>query len=267
MPDVIGQTQDQATATLKGAGLTVVPTTTSNCTSSGNVVTQNPAGGASVGKGSSVAIGVCSPAATMVRVPNVIGQTQDQATATLKNAGLTAAPATTSDCNSTSNGNVVTQNPAGGASVGKGSSVTITVCAAATPVTVPNVIGQTQDQATATLSNAGLTAGPTTTSDCNSTSNGNVVTQNPAAGASVSKGSSVTIGVCSAVSVPNVIRQTQDQATTTLSNAGLTADPATTGDCRTTQDGLVVTQDPAGGTSVGKGSSVAIGVCSPTPVG
>ena len=267
VPDVIGQTQDQATATLKGAGLTVVPTTTSNCTSSGNVVTQNPAGGASVGKGSSVAIGVCSPAATMVRVPNVIGQTQDQATATLKNAGLTAAPATTSDCNSTSNGNVVTQNPAGGASVGKGSSVTITVCAAATPVTVPNVIGQTQDQATATLSNAGLTAGPTTTSDCNSTSNGNVVTQDPAAGASVSKGSSVTIGVCSAVSVPNVIRQTQDQATTTLSNAGLTADPATTGDCRTTQDGLVVTQDPAGGTSVGKGSSVAIGVCSPTPVG
>ena len=200
-------------------------------------------------------------------MPDVIGQTQDQATAALKNAGLTAAPATTSDCNSTSNGNVVTQNPAGGASVGKGSSVTITVCAAATPVTVPNVIGQTQDQATATLSNAGLTAGPTTTSDCNSTSNGNVVTQNPAAGASVSKGSSVTIGVCSAVSVPNVIRQTQDQATTTLSNAGLTADPATTGDCRTTQDGLVVTQDPAGGTSVGKGSSVAIGVCSPTPVG
>src|SRR6266542_6996159 len=88
---------------------------------------------------------------TWLPVPDVIGQTQDQATAALEHAGLTAAPTTTSNCNSTDNGNVVTQNPAGGASAGKGSSVTITVCAAATPVRVPNVIGQTQDQATSTL--------------------------------------------------------------------------------------------------------------------
>ncbi len=200
VPDVIGKTQDKATSTLKGAGLTVVPTTTSNCnsTDNGKVVTQNPAGAASVGKGSSVAIGVCSPAATPVRVPNVIGQTQDKATATLKNTGLTAMPATTSNCNSADNGSVVTQNPAGGASVGKGSSVAIGVCSpAATPVLVPNVIGQTQDQATATLTDAGLTAAPTTTSNCNSADNGSVVTQNPAGGASVDKGSSVTINVCS----------------------------------------------------------------------
>jgi len=68
-----------------------------------------------------------------VAVPDVIGQTQDQATAALEHAGLTAAPTTTSNCNSTDNGNVVTQNPAGGASAGKGSSVTITVCSP-TPV-------------------------------------------------------------------------------------------------------------------------------------
>src|SRR6266536_806868 len=61
-----------------------------------------------------------------VAVTDVIGQTQDQATAALEHAGLTAAPTTTSNCNSTDNGNVVTQNPAGGASAGKGSSVTIT---------------------------------------------------------------------------------------------------------------------------------------------
>jgi len=73
----------------------------------------------------------------------------------------------------------------------------IFLCAAATPVTVPNVIGQTQDQATATLTDAGLTAAPTTTSNCNSADNGSVVTQNPAGGASVDKGSSVTINVCS----------------------------------------------------------------------
>lgn len=64
----------------------------------------------------------------MVRVPNVIGQTQDQATVTLTDAGLTAVPTTTSNCTSADNGNVVTQDPAAAASAGKGSSVTITTC-------------------------------------------------------------------------------------------------------------------------------------------
>jgi beta-lactam-binding protein with PASTA domain len=248
-----------------GGGGPGSPTPPPNSTGSTGTSTSTSNGtGTSTGPGTSTGTGTTP--GNQVAVPDVIGQTQDQATGTLKGAGLTAVPTTTSNCNSTGSGNVVTQNPVGGASVGKGSSVTITVCAAATPVTVPNVIGQIQDQATATLKAAGLTAAPTTTSLCNATDNGNVVTQDPAAGASVSKGSSVTIGVCSAVSVPNVTRQTQDQATTTLSNAGLTADPATTGDCPTTQDGLVVTQNPAGGASVGKGSSVTITVCSPTPV-
>jgi beta-lactam-binding protein with PASTA domain len=269
VPDVIGQTRDQATSTLTGAGLTVVPTTTSNCnsTGTGHVVTQNPAGGASVGKGSSVAIGVCSPAATMVRVPNVIGQTQDQATGTLKGVGLTAMPATTSNCDRANNGNVVTQNPRGGASVGKGSSVAIAVChPAATPVTVPNVVGQTRDQATGTLTGAGLTAAPTTTTTCDTTDNGKVVSQDPQGGTPADPGSRVTITVCGAkVTVPNVIGQTQDQATGTLRDVGLTADRAPTSDssvCTTAQDGLVVSQDPQGGTPADPGSRVTITVCS-----
>jgi hypothetical protein len=132
-----------------------------------------------------------------VAVPDVIGQTQDQATATLKNAGLTANPETTIDCNSADNGNVVTQNPAGGATADKGSSVAITVCSAATPtVTVPNVIGQTQDQATATLKNAGLTANPETTIDCSTEVYGLVLKQDPSAATPVTKGSSVKIVVC-----------------------------------------------------------------------
>ena len=266
VPDVIGQTQDKATSTLKGAGLTVVPTTTSNCnsTSSGNVVTQNPAGGASVGKGSSVTITMCSPAATMVRVPNIVGQTQDQATATLRNAGLTAMPATTSNCNSADNGNVVTQNPAGGASVGKGSSVAIGVCSpAATMVTVPNVIGQTQGQATGTLKGVGLTAAPTTTTTCDATDNGKVVSQNPQGGTPADQGSSVTITVCSAkVTVPNVVGQTQGQATGTLKGVGLTAAPTTTTTCDATDNGKVVSQNPQGGTPADQGSSVTITVCS-----
>ena len=53
-------------------------------------------------------------------VPNVTGQTQAQATSALEAAGLTAAPTTTTSCTTADNGNVVTQNPAGGTSVAQG---------------------------------------------------------------------------------------------------------------------------------------------------
>src|SRR5262249_52656224 len=149
----VGQTQDQATGTLKGAGLTAAPTTISHCdaTNNGNVVNQNPLGGSTADQGSSVAITVCRAATPTVTVPNVVGQTQDQATGTLKGAGLTAAPTTTSDCDGANNGNVVNQDPLGGSTADQGSSVAITVCRAASPtLRAPNLVGQTQDQATAT---------------------------------------------------------------------------------------------------------------------
>jgi eukaryotic-like serine/threonine-protein kinase len=65
-----------------------------------------------------------------VTVPNVVGQTQDQATRTLKGAGLTAdlAPTTTTTCDATDNGKVVSQDPQGGTPADPGSRVTITVC-------------------------------------------------------------------------------------------------------------------------------------------
>ena len=133
-------------------------------------------------------------------VPDVTGRTQAQATSALEAAGLTAAPTTTTNCGTADNGNVVTQDPPGGTSVAKGTSVTIGVCSAApATVTVPNVTGQTQAQATSALEAAGLTAAPTTTSSCTTADNGNVGNPGPARRNIRSrKGTSVTIGVCSA---------------------------------------------------------------------
>ena len=216
-----------------------------------------------------------STPSNQVAVPSVTGRTQAQATSALEAAGLTAAATTTTNCGTADNGNVVTQDPAGGTSVAKGTSVTIGVCSAVSPtVTVPNVIGESQAQATSALEAAGLTAAATTTTNCGTADNGNVVTQDRAGGTSVAKGTSVTIGVCSAVSptvtVPNVIRESQAAATVALQAQGLNASSATTGSCDPADFGNVVTEDPTAGTAVAKGSSVTIGICnateSPIPV-
>jgi serine/threonine-protein kinase len=79
--------------------------------------------------------------------------------------------------------------------VAPGSTVTIVVAQAPAKVTVPDVKGQKQGQAKATLSGAGF--GVTTQSQdvSDQTQNGIVLDEIPAAGSSQTKGSTVTIVV------------------------------------------------------------------------
>ena len=132
-----------------------------------------------------------------------------------------------------------------------------------TAVVVPSVIGQSQAQATSTLQAQGLAVTAASTSSCSAKDNGLVVSQDPSAGTSVAAGTSVGIGVCNATTpmVPSVIGQSQAQATSTLRAQGLTAIPANAASCSPADNGFVVTQDPAAGTSVPQGTSVTIYVC------
>ena len=73
-------------------------------------------------------------------VPNVVGQTPTAAKATLTGKGFTkVASATTSSCDPTQNGNVVSQSPTGGTSAQTSSTVTITVCNNTAPTTTTTV--------------------------------------------------------------------------------------------------------------------------------
>ena len=199
--NVVGDSQTVATSTLQGQGLTVTTSSTSSCeaTDKGNVVTQNPPGGTSVSVGTAVAIGICAATTKTVVVANVVGDSQTVATSTLQGQGLTVTTSSTSSCEATDKGNVVTQNPPGGTSVSVGTAVAIGICAATTKtVVVANVVGDSQTVATSTLQGQGLAVTTSSTSSCDATDKGNVVTQAPAAGMSVSAGASVSISICAA---------------------------------------------------------------------
>src|SRR6185295_17533209 len=81
-----------------------------------------------------------------IAVPNVVGLTQAVASSTITTAGLTVGAITTANSATVPAGQVISQNPASGASVTSGSAVALVVSAGPAPVSiaVPNVIGLTQ---------------------------------------------------------------------------------------------------------------------------
>ena len=94
---------------------------------------------------------------------------------------------------------------------------------------------------------------------------GQVSDQNPAAGTSVAKGTTVDLTVSSgpnSVQVPDVSGLNQDDATAKLQAAGLTVSTADTVPSAVQAQGNVLDTDPAAGKTVNKGSAVALHLAS-----
>src|ERR1700677_889029 len=87
-------------------------------------------------------------AAAQFSVPNVVGDTQSVATTAITGAGLTVGTVTQASSATVASGSVVSQAPAAGTSAASGSSVALVVSSGPAPVTVPNVVGDTQAAAT-----------------------------------------------------------------------------------------------------------------------
>ena len=265
VPNVVGLTQAAATTAITNAGLvlgTVTQQSSANVPA-GNVISQNPAANASVAPGSSVNIVVSSGPAN-VTVPNVVGLTQAAATTAITNAGLVLGTVTQQSSANVPAGNVISQNPAANASVAPGSSVNIVVSSGPANVTVPNVVGLTQAAATTAITNAGLVLGTVTQQSSANVPAGNVISQNPAANASVAPGSSVKY--FDSVRRPTFStvqtwcgRPARDHA---ITNAGLVLGTVTQQSSANVPAGNVISQNPAANASVAPGSSVNIVVSS-----
>jgi len=75
--------------------------------------------------------------------------------------------------------------------------VTLVVSSGPAPVSVPNVVGDTQAAASAALTGAGLTVGTVTPQASGTVAAGKVISESPAAATSVAKGSAVALVVSS----------------------------------------------------------------------
>src|SRR5437879_1767880 len=132
-------------------------------------------------------------------------------------------------------------------------------------VAVPNVEGLTQDAATAALTAAKLKVGTITQQTSNTVATGNVISQDPASRSSLAQGSPVNLVISSGpqmMTVPNVERLTQDDATTAVTAAKLKVGTVTQQASNTVATGKVISQDPASGSSLAQGSPVNLVISS-----
>ena len=199
---------------------------------------------------------------------NVTGQPVTQATTTLEADGLTVKR--TSQVSTDTAGTVVSTNPAPHSLVKKGDTVTLDVAVPAPlkKVSVPSgIVGEPLAQAKSLLQAQGLQETVAYKPDNNVTT-GNVISADPSSGTRVAQGSTVALTVSSGqanVTVPSLIGQTQTQASTLLSQYGLTLGGVTPQPSSQYGAGQIIASSPGPGASVRPGSTVSIVVSSGSP--
>jgi serine/threonine-protein kinase len=191
VPPVANLREPQAIAELEDAGLKVtVDREFSDEVRDGFAIRTVPGEGAEARTGQRVRL-LVSDGPELISVPDVTGLSQGSAESELQNAGLrTAVQEEESD---EPEGNVISQDPSGGAEVDRGTTVTIAVSIGRPQSDVPNVVGLSQRDATAQLGNAGLAPVVRERPTKDPAEDGVVIDQRPGAGSEVDEGAQVLI--------------------------------------------------------------------------
>jgi serine/threonine-protein kinase len=195
VPSVDGLGEQKASATLIDAGLVVdrVVRQADDTVPSGRVIRTSPAAGTSVNRGSNVTL-VVSSGPKQVAVPDVVGLTKAEAQQTLGNQGFQFT-STEQGSDTVDPGTVLSQTPAAGAKAAPGSTVAIVVARAIPTVVVPDLLGQGAQEASDTLTAAGLEPRSSFRDTTDPNEDGLVLDQNPASGTQVMQGGPVRIFV------------------------------------------------------------------------
>jgi serine/threonine-protein kinase len=247
VPYVVGIPQANAESLIQDRGLVPQVRRVSNSdVPEGTVFAQKPTEGTKVDKQTLVRIDVSS-GKPQVTIPSVVGQSIQDAVAELTRAGLDAQVV---EVNSDRDqGTVTAQSPSPGTVVVEGTRVRINVSKGPKPVSIPSVVGLPYDQAASELRQKGF--GVSRIDKESDQAAGIVTDQDPSGGSQGSNGSTVTLTVSkgpSTAAVPDVTTQDVSIAQTTLDAAGFRTRVVLEDTDDPTQDGIVMSQDPIGGT-------------------
>ena len=255
VPDVVGKTRDEATQILQDAGFEVRAVRRRSVRPRDTVTSQRPGAGATADEGSTVEMTV-SNGPGIDEVPEVEGMPRSEAIDALEKAGFEVREERESSDSIGENRAIETDPPARTQLEG-GQTVTLVISSGKPRVPVPNVVGQTQREATRRLEGAGFEVAVDRSENAN-VDEGTVLAQDPSQGR-LREGQTVRIVVAvepERVTVPSVGGSSLEQATAALRGLGLrvssTEQPVTDG----AQVGTVINQDPAPGTEVERGDTV-----------
>lgn len=256
VPDVTNMSLGEAKTALEEAGFKIGTETEvfSSTIDSGLIVSTNPPGGQEAIKGSRIDLNV-SKGTEQVSVPDLKGQTEEEAMRTLSSYGLNGQKGDAVYSDNVKEDCVAEQEQAAGSSLNKGDTVVFHLSKGAESVSVPNVVGASASNAENSLINAGFKVNSSYrySSDV---AEGRVISQDPSGTAT--KGSTITIYVSNGPEegdVPNVVEESESDATTTLKNAGFKVSVKKMASS-TVDEGRVISQDTLG--KANKGTTVTI---------
>jgi len=170
--------------------------------------------------------------------------TQAAATTSITGAGLKLGTVTMASSASVAAGDVISENPAAGASVASGSAVALSVSSGPAQVAVPKVVGDPQAAATTAITGAGLKVGAVSMASSTSVPSGSVISETPVAGTMVAPGSAVALTVSTGPPKPHYA-YVANSSDATISGFSL---------------------DPTTGALTSLGAAMAVtGTCAPTP--
>ena len=286
VPEVVGMSRDEAVEVLNTRGFENI--TFEEVQQSGaavdEVVAQDPRRqeGVEIPVTTRIMLTV-STGAPMVEVPDVTGDTRQEARSKLEDAGLRIGEVTREESDEVEEGRVISSDPEAGEQVEEDFEVDLVISGGSNTATVPNVIDRTLDDAEQMLTEA-CEPQPcfevrSTESFHDTVAEGRIIEQNPSAGTEVEKGSEVLLVISrgpvpqptpepepepETTAVPNVVGMPADQAASQIQAEQLIPNMIEE-ESEEVEAGLVIETDPPAGTALEVASTVDVIVSTGPP--
>lgn len=268
VPQLVGETQAVANEMCEKKNLVMkVVSQKQSDKPVGTVLEQSIKAGEKVKKQTVIEVVICS-GAEEVEVPDVSGNTQDEAWKILKDKGFTDYEVQMEYSDEYDNGEVIRTTPAAGETTTVDTKIVLVVSKGAEKAEVPNLVGKTVSEAQKALSNKGLTDGGSTEEYSNTVAEGKIISQNVKAGKKVDGGTSVSYVVskgkkpAETVAVPDLRGYSLADAISALSNRGLSYKEIAADS--PSPSGTVVDMSPDIGSQVEVGSTITLYVSNGT---
>ncbi|WP_208545487.1 Stk1 family PASTA domain-containing Ser/Thr kinase [Streptomyces sp. Tu 2975] len=223
VPPLIGKSEQQAREALDKAGLDLktVRHDFSETVARGTVIDSDPGTNERIRGNGSVTI-IVSRGPEIVKVPDVSGKPLAEAERELRKVGLAPGVVTREFDETVAQGSVVRTDPAAGSGRSPDTAVSIVVSKGA-PIDMPDVTGDSVEDATAELEEAGLKVKVAEERIHSEQEAGSVARQSAAEGARLAGGDTVTLTVSKGprmAEVPDVVGDKVDDAKAELEEAG-----------------------------------------------
>ena len=269
LDNYVGMSDSQAQQSIVNAGLNYkVTRQTSDTVATNHIISQDPSANTQVPKGSTIAL-VVSTGKPTVGLRDVTNYTLADAQKDLTYDKFQIKVDRKYD--PSPKDTVISEKPKAGTKVREGSTVTLVVSDGPQPIKMPRLVGLTLEKARAIAARDGFTINITEMAAINNIPPNVIASQDVTSGTVIPADHTQTVNVVVSTggglaNVPNVVNDDYVSANAALAKAGFSIKITYMLHPASADNGLVVQQDPAGGTPLQKGNDVSITVSVPGEV-